>query len=76
MRRAMLAIADSTASDWTPLTPGQNATLNQFSALYRQHLGDEDGVACPAANAVLPVDAVRAMSASMTQRRGVKPTPA
>ena len=22
VRRAMLAIADSTASDWTPLTPG------------------------------------------------------
>jgi len=50
--------------------------LNEFAALYRQDLDDEEGVACPAAKAVLPVDAVRAMSAGMTQRRGVKPPPA
>ena len=76
VRRALLAIADSTASDWTPLTPGQTAALNQFAASYRQHLGDEDGVAYPAAKAILPTDAVRAMSEDMMQRRGVKPPPA
>ena len=76
MRCALLAIADSTASDWTPLTLGQTAALNQFATSYRQHLGDEDGVACPAAKAILPADAVRATSAGMTRRRGVKPPPA
>ena len=73
VRRVLLAIADSTESGWTPLTPGQTAALNQFAAFYRQHLSAEDGVAYPAAQATLPADAVQAMSADMMQRRGVKP---
>ena len=73
VRRVLLSIADSTESLWTPLTPGQTAALNQFAAFYRQHLSDEDRVAYPAAQAMLPADAVQAMSADMMQRRGVKP---
>ena len=72
-RRVLLAIADSPESGWTPLAPDQTAALTAFAALYRQHLDDEDGVAYPAAQAVLSPDAVLAMSEDMMQRRGVAP---
>ena len=72
-RRVLLAIADSLASSWTPLTLEQTAALTAFAALYRQHLDDEDSVAYPAAQAVLSPDAVLAMSEDMMQRRGVAP---
>lgn len=72
-RRVLLAIADSLASSWTPLTLEQTAALTAFAALYRQHLDDEDNVAYPAAQAVLSPDAVLAMSEDMMQRRGVAP---
>ncbi|MEO7232196.1 MAG: hemerythrin domain-containing protein [Polaromonas sp.] len=46
-RRTLMAIAESTESGWTPLTPSQTAALNQFAALYRQHLDDENNTAYP-----------------------------
>ena len=72
-RRALMAIADSPASGWTPLTPAQTAVLEQFAALYRHHLDDENNVVYPAAESLLPPDAVQAMSEDMMQRRGVAP---
>ena len=72
-RRVLLAIADSPESGWTPLTPHQSDALTAFAALYRQHLDDENGVAYPAAQAMLSPDAVLAMSEDMMQRRGVAP---
>ena len=72
-RCVLLAIADSSASGWTPLTAGQTAALTQFSAVYRQHLDGEDAVAYPAAQAALSPAAVQAMSEDMMQRRGVAP---
>lgn len=73
-RRTLLAIADSTESGWTPLTPAQTGALNQFAALYRQHLDDENSTAYPAAQAMLPPDAMQTMSEDMMQRRGVAPS--
>ena len=72
-RRVLLAIADSPASGWTPLTVGQTDALTQFADLYRHHLDEEDGVAHPAAQCVLSPAAVQAMSEDMMQRRGVAP---
>ena len=72
-RRALQAIADSPASGWTPLTPAQAAALDQFAALYRRHLDDENRIAYPAAQAALPPEAVEAMSEDMMRRRGVVP---
>ena len=72
-RRALMAIADSPASGWTPLTPAQTAALEQFAALYRQHLDDENYIVYPAAESVLPQDAIEAMSEDMMLRRGVAP---
>lgn len=72
-RRVLLAIADSPASGWTPLTVGQTDALTQFAALYRRHLDEEDGVAYPAAQCVLSPAAVQAMSEDMMQRRGAAP---
>lgn len=70
-RRTLMAIAESTESGWTPLTPSQTGALDQFAALYRQHLDDENNTAYPAVQAMLPPDAVQIMSEDMMQRRGV-----
>ncbi|MDQ3059103.1 MAG: hemerythrin domain-containing protein [Pseudomonadota bacterium] len=71
-RSVLQFIADSQAdAGWTPLTPVQSAALEDFAALYRQHLDDENGLAYPAAQAALPPAAVQAMSEDMMQRRGV-----
>jgi hemerythrin-like domain-containing protein len=70
-RRALQAVADRAESGWTPFTAAQTAALNQFAALYRQHLEDEDHTAYPAAQATLSPAAVQAMSEDMMQRRGV-----
>ena len=73
-RSVLQAIADSRPdADWCALTPAQTAALNQFAALYQQHLVDENGAAYPAAQAALPPEAVQAMSEDMMQRRGVTP---
>lgn len=70
-RRTLQSVANSAGPGWTPLTDTQAAALNQFAALYRQHLEDEDTVAYPAAQTALSPAAVQAMSADMMQRRGV-----
>lgn len=70
-RRVLLAIADSLATGWTPLTPDQTTALTQFAAMYSQHLDDEDHVAYPAAQAALSPAAVLAMSEDMMERRGL-----
>ncbi len=73
-RSVLQAIADSRPdADWHALAPAQADALNQFAVLYQQHLADENGVAYPAAEAVLPPEAVQAMSEDMMQRRGVAP---
>jgi hemerythrin-like domain-containing protein len=74
-RRTLMAIAESTESGWTPLTPAQTGALGQFAALYRQHLDDENTLAYPAAQAALSPHAVQAMSEDMMQRRGVPARP-
>ena len=71
-RRTLQAVADGFESCWTPLSAAQIEALNQFAALYRQHLEDEDHAAYPAARAGLSPAAVQAMSEDMMQRRGVR----
>ena len=56
------------------LTPSQTGALSQFAALYRQHLDDENNTAYPAAQAMLPPDAMQTMGEDMMQRRGVAPS--
>ena len=72
-RRTLMAIAESPESGWIPLTPAQTETLDQFAAMYQQHLDDEDNTAYPAAQASLSPAALEAMSEDMMQRRGVAP---
>jgi hemerythrin-like domain-containing protein len=73
-RSVLQAIADSCPdAGWRALTSAQSYALNQFAALYEQHLADENGAAYPAAQAALPPEAVQAMSEDMMQRRGVTP---
>ncbi|MEO8024435.1 hemerythrin domain-containing protein [Polaromonas sp.] len=71
-RRVLHEIAESPVDDGTPLTEPQRAALDRFAGLYERHLADEDRLAYPAAQAVLTVNALRAMSEDMMQRRGVR----
>lgn len=75
-RRVLAAVADGQATGWTALQPEQTAALEAFAALYQRHLADEDGLAYPAAQAVLGAQALQAMCRDMMQRRGVPPFPA
>ena len=72
-RCTLMAIAESPELAWMPLTPAQTETLDQFAAMYQQHLNDEDNTAYPAAQARLSSAALAAMSEDMMQRRGVAP---
>lgn len=72
-RRTLQAIADRPDAGGLRLTPDQTAALDQFAALYRQHLDDENNIAYPAARQALLPGAVAAMSEDMMQRRGVAP---
>lgn len=75
-RRALAAIADHPDNPETSallLSDAQTAALDQFAALYQQHLDGEDTLAYPAAQAVLSAAALQAMSEDMMQRRGVAP---
>lgn len=72
-RCTLQAIAGSLDSACLTLTPDQTAALEQFAALYRQHLDDENAIAYPAAEASLSPAALEAMSEDMMQRRGVAP---
>lgn len=70
-RRTLVTIAESAEPGWMPLTPAQADALDQFAALYQQHLADEDSVVYPAARDNLSPAALAAMSEDMMQRRGV-----
>ena len=70
-RRTLAAIADSAAPGGPPLTPAQIEALNQFAAMYRQHLDSENGLIYPAAQATLSPADLETMSQDMMQRRGV-----
>lgn len=72
-RAVLQAIADDTTGTRT-LDATEIAQLDQFSALYGQHILHEEGLAYPAAQAALSGAAVRAMAEDMMVRRGVRPT--
>ncbi|MDR7305989.1 hemerythrin domain-containing protein [Rhodoferax saidenbachensis] len=73
-RQVLLAIAGHNAGPLA-LTPAQTAALDQFAALYGQHMVHEDGLVYPAAQAVLSVPALQAMAQDMMARRGVRVPP-
>jgi hemerythrin-like domain-containing protein len=55
------------------LEPADAARLDAFAGLYDAHLRNEEGVAFPAAQALLDARARHAMGEEMMRRRGVKP---
>ncbi len=73
-RAVLQAIADDTTGTRT-LDAAETTTLDQFAALYGQHIVHEEGLAYPAAQAALTAAAVQAMAQDMMARRGVRPAP-
>ena len=71
-RAVLQAIADDSTGT-RALEPAQTLALDQFAALYGQHIVQEEGLAYPAAQATLSGAAVQAMAEDMMARRGVRP---
>lgn len=65
VRRTLAAVAEGQAA-----APAAGA-WEDFAALYRRHLHDEDSAAYPAARAQLDAAALQAMGAEMARRRGL-----
>jgi len=68
--RRVLAAIQGGALD--SLSPHDEAALDAFAGLYGEHIKAEEGVAYPAAIALLDPQAQRAMGDEMMRRRGVK----
>lgn len=73
-RKVLSMVAESPEKNWAPLTPTQTIALACFAALYDQHLAAENGLAYPAAQALLTQEEFQAMSLDMMERRGVGAT--
>jgi hypothetical protein len=54
------------------LAPDDEAALDTFAALYGDHIQAEEGIAYPAAQALLDPDTVAKAGEEMMRRRGVK----
>jgi len=57
------------------LADAQTQSLNRFAVLYGQHIVHEEGLAYPAAQAVLSATELHTMARDMMERRGVQPLP-
>ncbi|EHR69565.1 hemerythrin HHE cation binding domain-containing protein [Burkholderiales bacterium JOSHI_001] len=58
---------------WTPVTPDEDGTLEQYAALYEWHMAAENELVFPAAAQQLDAAATAAMGEEMSRRRGVLP---
>ena len=66
-RAGLQALLDENA---TGFTPQDEAALDRFARRYDAHIAAEEGVAYPAAAALLPPTALAAMGREMATRRG------
>ena len=66
-RAGLQALLDENA---TGFTPQDDAALDRFAMRYDAHIAAEEGVAYPAAAALLPPTALAAMGREMAARRG------
>lgn len=71
-RVVLLAVAAPAVSPAAPLTAEHTARLEDFAALYEQHIVDEEAFVYPAAQACLGAAEVSAMSTDMARRRGAR----
>lgn len=69
--RAALAALVQAGADWPGFSAHDQQCFDAYTALYRRHLLDEDGVVYPAARRLIGGAALQAMSADMMARRGV-----
>ena len=66
-RAGLQALLDESA---TGFTPQDEAALDRFAMRYDAHIAAEEGVAYPAAAALLPPASLAAMGQEMAARRG------
>lgn len=73
-RTVLLGVVRATPQTWQELTPAQSAALGSFTALYQDHIRNEEQLVYPAALAQLQPDALKAMGEDMMRRRGATPS--
>jgi hemerythrin-like domain-containing protein len=71
-REAREVLAAIQAGRLQALSPAHEAALDGFAGLYGGHIEAEEGLAYPAAAALLDAPALAAMGAEMMRRRGVR----
>lgn len=71
-REVLASVAQAPPPGWAHFSPGETATLTDFTRLYNRHLREEDGLVYPASRASLSPEALEAMSADMMRRRGLE----
>ncbi|WP_234267620.1 hemerythrin domain-containing protein [Hydrogenophaga sp. NFH-34] len=69
VRQALQRLRDAVPAPAFAFTADEQAQMDAYAALYARHLTDEDGIAYPAAQALLQPAQLQAMSADMQQRR-------
>jgi len=72
-RTTLSWIAEGGAQDWTPLSAEQTEALSRFSALYAEHIADEESIVYPAARSCMAPSAIVVMSKDMMRRRATQP---
>jgi len=72
-RTTLSWIAEGGAQDWTPLSAEQTEALSRFSALYAEHIADEESIVYPAARSSMAPSAIVVMSKDMMRRRATQP---
>lgn len=70
VRKALETVIQSDAQNWPGLTPPDNAVMDSFCAIYKDHINDEEVDIYPAASKVLTPEQCQVMSHDMMRRRG------
>ena len=72
VRQTLERVTRGDAQSWTPLSDADKTAMATFSAIYQDHIRDEEGLVYPAAQQTLEKDQLQAMSSDMTHRRSAR----
>jgi len=69
-RQALARVADSEGQNKTPFSDADQASMDAFVAIYKDHIRAEEDLVYPEARRALDADQLSAMSRDMVRRRG------
>ena len=69
-RQALARVADSEGQNKTPFSDADQASMDAFVAIYKDHIRAEEDLVYPEARRALDADQLSVMSRDMMRRRG------